>query len=582
MPAPPVETGGPPEHEAHDDDAGPAPVIEEERVEPSPATAAEPDAPATAGARVIAIANQKGGVGKSTTAVNLSAALAERGQRVLVVDLDPQGNASTGLGIDHAQRARTTYEVIIGSVAVREAVLDTVVPGLSVLPSNIELAGAEIELVTQFARETRLRRAIDEVRGDFDFIFLDCPPSLGLLTVNALTAASELVVPIQCEYYALEGLGQLLKNVKLVQQNVNPRLRLTGIVLTMFDSRTRLADQVVTEVRSYFGNRVYDVVIPRTVRLSEAPGFGTPITQYDPSSKGAGAYRTLAEEVLTRGVGGDELASLDLSAVPVAPPPSEAAAAEAPKRRRKPRAPAADAEGAATTPASKRPRKPRATEADADRAATTKTRRTRRRAQVEEDATPTRAEPTEAAAAPVAEAPPPEPRPADEDAALEPPDAPTDVAPAPEPDPVAQPERATEGPEADEIPPPPPSEAPQDAADAEVPPPPDQEAPAATTDEVPPPPPVADAEPAPPASTVSPAEETSAAADPAPDRVDQAAAASPPASTDEPLDGDADADADALAPARRSDLDSIWEPRPEDTAGASRRRKRRLFFRRRR
>jgi chromosome partitioning protein len=249
-------------------------------------------------ARVIAIANQKGGVGKTTTAVNLGACLAEAGKRVLVVDLDPQGNASTGLGVERGDRRPTAYEVLMGDADVREAVVGTEVEGLWAVPSTIDLAGAEIELVSQFSREARLARALGSVVDDYDFVLVDCPPSLGLLTVNALTAADELIVPIQCEYYALEGLGQLLRNVRLVQQNVNPRLRLTGIVLTMFDPRTRLADQVVAEVRAYFGDRVYDNIIPRSVRLAEAPGFGRPIIRYDPQSKGAAAYRALAREVL--------------------------------------------------------------------------------------------------------------------------------------------------------------------------------------------------------------------------------------------------------------------------------------------
>jgi chromosome partitioning protein len=267
-------------------------------------TGSDADAQLADRARVIAIANQKGGVGKSTTAVNLGACLAEKGQRVLVVDLDPQGNASTGLGIDHAARKATTYQVMTTGLDIRDALISTEIDGLFAIASTIDLAGAEIELVTQFSRESRLARALDPVRDDFDFILLDCPPSLGLLTVNALTAAAELLVPIQCEYYALEGLGQLLKNVRLVQQNVNPQLRLTGIVLTMFDARTKLAEQVVTEVRSYFGGRVYEAVIPRSVRLAEAPGFGRPITLYDPESRGAVAYRHLAAELLRQG-GGD-------------------------------------------------------------------------------------------------------------------------------------------------------------------------------------------------------------------------------------------------------------------------------------
>ena len=254
-------------------------------------------------ARVIAIVNQKGGVGKSTTAVSLGAALAELGHSVLLVDLDPQGNASTGLGIRHVAREVSTYEVLLAEARVQDAIVPTAVEGLDAVPSTIDLAGAEIELVSQFARETRLARALETVRrGLYDFVLMDCPPSLGLLTVNALTAADEVLVPIQCEYYALEGLGQLLRNVRLVQQNVNQNLRLTGIVLTMFDSRTRLSEQVVEEVRKYFGRRVYDTVIPRTVRLSEAPGYGQPITLYDPGSKGAKSYRALAGEVLSRTV----------------------------------------------------------------------------------------------------------------------------------------------------------------------------------------------------------------------------------------------------------------------------------------
>jgi chromosome partitioning protein len=268
----------------------------------APTEAPAPEAAATAAARVIAIANQKGGVGKSTTAVNLGAALAEKGHRVLLVDLDPQGNASTGAGVPHESRGPSIYQVLTAGMDIQQAIVRTEVDGMMAIPSTIDLAGAEIELVSQFSRESRLAKALEPTRKQFDFIFLDCPPSLGLLTVNALTAADELIVPIQCEYYALEGLGQLLKNVRLVQQNVNPGLRLTGIVMTMFDSRTKLADQVVAEVRSYFGPRVYDAIIPRSVRLAEAPGFGKPITQYDPGSRGASAYRSLADEVLEKSV----------------------------------------------------------------------------------------------------------------------------------------------------------------------------------------------------------------------------------------------------------------------------------------
>jgi chromosome partitioning protein len=240
-------------------------------------------------------------VGKSTTAVSLGASLAELGYKVLVVDLDPQGNASTGLGIRHEEREVTVYDVLADEAPIERAIVPTPIDNLFAIPSTIDLAGAEIELVSQFSRELRLKKAIEPLKQDaFDFVFLDCPPSLGLLTVNALAAAEELIVPIQCEYYALEGLGQLLRNVRLVQQNVNTDLRLTGIVMTMFDPRTKLSEQVVAEVRRYFGERVYRTIIPRTVRLSEAPGFGQPITVYDPHSKGAESYRDLAQEVASR------------------------------------------------------------------------------------------------------------------------------------------------------------------------------------------------------------------------------------------------------------------------------------------
>jgi chromosome partitioning protein len=252
-------------------------------------------------ARIVAIANQKGGVGKSTTAVSLGAALADLGYRVLVVDLDPQGNASTGMGIRHEAREVTVYDVVVGEAPIDDAIVHTPIERLHAIPSTIDLAGAEIELVSQFSREARLKKALSTVReGVYDFVLMDCPPSLGLLTVNALTAAEELIVPIQCEYYALEGLGQLLRNVSLVQQNINPGLRLSGIVMTMFDPRTKLSEQVVEEVRNYFGDLMYDVIIPRTVRLSEAPGYGQPITVYDPKSKGAESYRELAREVALR------------------------------------------------------------------------------------------------------------------------------------------------------------------------------------------------------------------------------------------------------------------------------------------
>jgi chromosome partitioning protein len=246
--------------------------------------------------RVIAIANQKGGVGKTTTAVNLGAALAEAGYRTLVVDLDPQGNASTGLGISPRDVETSVYDVIMTDAPALDCVEPTSLKNLFVLPATIDLAGAEIELVAAFSRELKLRRALDAVRVEYDVILIDCPPSLGLLTVNGLAAADDVIVPVQSEYYALEGLGQLLKNVAMVR-SVNPTLDVRGIVLTMHDSRTKLAEQVESEVRQHFGAKVYKTVVPRTVRLSEAPSFGQPIIVFDPTSRGASAYRELAKEV---------------------------------------------------------------------------------------------------------------------------------------------------------------------------------------------------------------------------------------------------------------------------------------------
>jgi chromosome partitioning protein len=247
--------------------------------------------------RCLAVANQKGGVGKTTTTVNLGAALAEIGYRVLVVDLDPQGNATTGLGVNARNLDSSVYDVILHDVPVEDVIEPTSIRNLFVVPATIDLAGAEIELVPVFSRELRLRRALQAVTGDFDFVLIDCPPSLGLLTVNALAAAGEVLVPIQCEYYALEGLGQLLRNVGLVQGNLNNQLDVSTIVLTMYDARTKLAEQVADDVREHFGERVCRNVVPRTVRLSEAPSFGQPIITFDPSSRGAIAYRELAKEV---------------------------------------------------------------------------------------------------------------------------------------------------------------------------------------------------------------------------------------------------------------------------------------------
>ncbi|MDQ4148767.1 MAG: AAA family ATPase [Actinomycetota bacterium] len=247
--------------------------------------------------RVLAVVNHKGGVGKTTTVVNLGAWLALHAAKVLVVDLDPQANATTGLGIDNRRVAGNIYQVLVEGQDAEDAIEATAVRNLYCIPSTIDLAGAEIELVTAFSRELRLKRALEPVAAEFDYVLVDCPPSLGLLTINALTASAEVVVPIQCEYYALEGLGQLLKNINLVKANLNPALGLSGIVLTMFDRRTRLAEQVAKEVRAHFPGKVFSTVIPRSVRLSEAPSFGQPVALYAPLSSGAAAYHSLAMEV---------------------------------------------------------------------------------------------------------------------------------------------------------------------------------------------------------------------------------------------------------------------------------------------
>lgn len=251
-------------------------------------------------ATVVAIANQKGGVGKSTTAINLGAGLALQGERVLVIDLDPQGNTSSGLGIDRGAIAGSTYEVLIDATPIDDVVEPTSVRDLHIVPATIELAGAEIELVSVFSRERRLANAIEPVAEDYDLVLIDCPPSLGLLTVNGLAAANEVVIPIQCEYYALEGVSQLVRNIQLVQQNLNPQLEVEGVILTMYDARTTLAADVVSQVREHFGETTYKTVIPRTVRLSEAPSYGEPIESFDPMSRGAIAYRELAREFRRR------------------------------------------------------------------------------------------------------------------------------------------------------------------------------------------------------------------------------------------------------------------------------------------
>lgn len=248
--------------------------------------------------RIIAIANQKGGVGKTTTAINLCASLAAAEKRTLLVDMDPQANAVSGLGVDKHGVKISVYEVLLDANLVDEAIIETQLRFLSLLPANEQLTGAEIELITIDRREFRLKEALDRVRDQFDYIFVDAPPSLGLLTVNTLTAADSILIPLQCEYYALEGLGQLLQTVKLVQTNLNPSLDIEGVLLTMFDRRLKLAKQVVDEAISYFGDKVYDTIIPRNVKLSESPSFGKPILLYDVECQGAKTYLKLAREVI--------------------------------------------------------------------------------------------------------------------------------------------------------------------------------------------------------------------------------------------------------------------------------------------
>jgi chromosome partitioning protein len=250
--------------------------------------------------RIFAIANQKGGVGKTTTAINLATALAACGKQVLLVDIDPQGNATTGLGIARDQVERDAYDVLVDGVPMAEAIMATQVPQLSIVPGGVDLAGAELELAQAMAREFRLRQAMAPVAGRFDFVLIDCPPSLNLLTVNALSAASAVLVPLQCEYYALEGLSQLMKTVDLVKQNLNPTLEIQGVVLTMYDRRNNLCDLVAADVRQHFGAKVYDTMIPRNIRLSEAPSHGKPALLYDLRCAGSQAYIHLAGEVLRR------------------------------------------------------------------------------------------------------------------------------------------------------------------------------------------------------------------------------------------------------------------------------------------
>ena len=247
--------------------------------------------------RVISIANQKGGVGKTTTSINISTILAKKGKKVLLIDADPQGNATSGIGIEK-KTDKSIYDVIIEETKIEEVVLETQIKNLKICPSNINLAGAEVELVSMMSREYRLKERIEEEKENYDYIIIDCPPSLGLITLNAFTASDSVLIPVQCEYYALEGLEQLMNTVNLVKKHLNKELELEGAVLTMYDARTNLSNQVVKEVKNYFEEKVYKTVIPRNVRLSEAPSFGMPITIYDPKSKGAKCYEKLAREIV--------------------------------------------------------------------------------------------------------------------------------------------------------------------------------------------------------------------------------------------------------------------------------------------
>lgn len=252
--------------------------------------------------RIIAIANQKGGVGKTTTAINLSACLAEAGKKVLTMDLDPQGNMTSGLGVDKNEVENTIYELMLDECSIKESMVDTVVEGMKVIPSNVNLAGAEIELLGIPEKEYILKNAVDYIKEDYDFIIIDCPPSLNMLTINAMTTADTVLVPIQCEYYALEGLSQLMHTIDLVQQRLNPHLKIDGVVFTMYDARTNLSNQVVENVRANLDTKIYNTLIPRNIRLAEAPSYGLPIHMYDTRSAGAESYRSLAKEVMEREV----------------------------------------------------------------------------------------------------------------------------------------------------------------------------------------------------------------------------------------------------------------------------------------
>lgn len=247
--------------------------------------------------KIVSLANQKGGVGKTTTTVNLGTILAKKGKKVLLIDADPQGNATSGLGVEK-ETEYSTYDILVNDTKIEDVIQDTIIKNLKVCPANMSLAGAEVELVSMMSREQRLKEKLDEVKDEYDYILIDCPPSLGLITLNAFTASNSVLIPVQCEYFALEGLGQLINTINLVKKHLNKEIQIEGALLTMYDIRTNLSNQVVKEVKKYFENKVYKTVIPRNVRLSEAPSYGMPITEYDPRSKGAKSYMKFAKEFL--------------------------------------------------------------------------------------------------------------------------------------------------------------------------------------------------------------------------------------------------------------------------------------------